>query len=621
MFLFCTISITSSDFFCPNLATLAAYLGLSETTAGVTLLAFGNGSPDVFSTFVSMRQGTFGLAVGELIGAASFITSIVVGSIAMIRPFHVPRFAFLRDVAFFTAAVLVLMGVLHDGKLTLWESGGMVSLYVAYVAVVVAGSWWSARRRRREAYADLGWKTNGDEENTTDGQDVEMPQPSPSLALTLTPSTGKQRRQSSASQTAAGNDDEDDVDTRRAAWSLLGAVEFRDAVNALKREGVSPGSSRGNSRPSSPLLETEYPFPHTPHNPRHHHHRRTSSQNLSREASLRRAGRSRSSSLVAGWLARSRSSSGDHVHSEILQPIPSPMLDTVPASPRSVPLGVDGLAPTSPTSHPAQDNESHPLEHLPRGSHLHITVPDGSHDDEPLSASPLPASPRHNIPHIAVVDPSGTVAPHDGLALTRSDTVATVAERVSNTFHRIMHTLFPSLQGFTHKSFTSMILAVLSTPAVFALTITLPVVDDGRGDEGGIALPGADDEPLDIALQDDTAPRESPRDRALGPEVGEGLHHLLENGFTLRPHMPDSSDFVRGGTPCPSEDGCSDVSECVLEFSPRLTAVQCIAGPLICAYLVFREFIDTSRADLQRTKTIFSGCCWVPPSAAPLLQQ
>jgi len=71
-FLFSFIGITASDFFCPNLSTIASVLGLNESTAGVTFLAFGNGSPDVFSTFAALRGGTFGLAVGELIGAASF---------------------------------------------------------------------------------------------------------------------------------------------------------------------------------------------------------------------------------------------------------------------------------------------------------------------------------------------------------------------------------------------------------------------------------------------------------------------------------------------------------------------------------------------------------------------
>lgn len=45
--------------------------------AGVTFLAFSNGSPDVFSTFAALRTNSGALAIGELLGAASFIVSVV----------------------------------------------------------------------------------------------------------------------------------------------------------------------------------------------------------------------------------------------------------------------------------------------------------------------------------------------------------------------------------------------------------------------------------------------------------------------------------------------------------------------------------------------------------------
>lgn len=46
---------------------------------GVTFLALGNGSPDLFSTFSAMHSNLGSLALGELIGAASFIVSVVAG--------------------------------------------------------------------------------------------------------------------------------------------------------------------------------------------------------------------------------------------------------------------------------------------------------------------------------------------------------------------------------------------------------------------------------------------------------------------------------------------------------------------------------------------------------------
>ena len=155
IFLFSTIGISASDFFCPNLATVAQTLGLDESVAGVTFLAFGNGSPDVFSTFSAMRSNTGSLAVGELFGAASFIVSCVVGSMCIIRPFKVERYQFLRDVGFFFTAVTVVIVVLWDGKLLLWESLALMGLYFVYVCVVVIGSWWERRQEARRAHEAL----------------------------------------------------------------------------------------------------------------------------------------------------------------------------------------------------------------------------------------------------------------------------------------------------------------------------------------------------------------------------------------------------------------------------------------------------------------------------------
>jgi len=149
LFLFATLGITASDFFCPNLASISNFLGLDENVAGVTFLAFGNGSPDVFSTFSAMRADSGSLAIGELLGAATFIVSVVVGSMSLIKPFRVEKYPFLRDVGFFTVAVSFLLAIAYDGTIRAWEAGVLVALYIVYVFVVVAGCWWERRAERR----------------------------------------------------------------------------------------------------------------------------------------------------------------------------------------------------------------------------------------------------------------------------------------------------------------------------------------------------------------------------------------------------------------------------------------------------------------------------------------
>lgn len=172
--LFTTIGIAASDFFCPNLSTIAQKLGMSESMAGVTFLAFGNGSPDVFSTFAAMKAGSGSLAVGELIGAASFISAVVAGSMALVRPFKVSRHSFLRDGSLFALAVLFSLVFLSDGKIYTWECILMICFYVFYVFVVVCLHWWTARTKKRrnlEIIARNRYSPVGEEDRLEQGEE------------------------------------------------------------------------------------------------------------------------------------------------------------------------------------------------------------------------------------------------------------------------------------------------------------------------------------------------------------------------------------------------------------------------------------------------------------------
>lgn len=134
---------------------------------GVTFLAFGNGSPDVFSTFAAMKTHSGSLAIGELIGAAGFITAVVAGSMALVRPFKVARKSFVRDVGFFIVAASFSMVFLKDGRLHLWESAVMVAFYAFYVLTVVVWHWYLARKgrqREREAAARSQFHVPGTDE-------------------------------------------------------------------------------------------------------------------------------------------------------------------------------------------------------------------------------------------------------------------------------------------------------------------------------------------------------------------------------------------------------------------------------------------------------------------------
>lgn len=251
--LFSTIGIAASDFFCINLSTIATILGMSESMAGVTFLAFGNGSPDVFSTFAAFSTNSSSLAIGELFGAAGFITAVVAGSMALVRPFRVARKAFVRDVGFFTVAAAFSLSFLWDGKLHLWECITMVLFYVFYVAFVVVWHWWmGVRRRRRERNAAVrgqflvpGSEEIEVEENYHDGDDEES-NTRPSFSRGPSVDDFSVLERGDTPTIVEPYEDEDD-DELRDRW--LGELKSN---MRLTRPG--PGSRRNTLNPIRPSL-------------------------------------------------------------------------------------------------------------------------------------------------------------------------------------------------------------------------------------------------------------------------------------------------------------------------------------------------------------------------------
>ncbi|WFD45288.1 hypothetical protein MPSI1_003970 [Malassezia psittaci] len=138
-FLFSVLGLVAGDFFCPNLSSLAAELGMNDSTVGVTLLAFGNGLPDVVSTFRAMQQDSATIALGELMGAAVFTVSAVCGSIMVFHRFYIHPFLFARDVGVYCIAVLLMLYFMRDGCLQLHEGITLILLYAVFLVLVFVG--------------------------------------------------------------------------------------------------------------------------------------------------------------------------------------------------------------------------------------------------------------------------------------------------------------------------------------------------------------------------------------------------------------------------------------------------------------------------------------------------
>ena len=101
---------------------LAKVMGLSEHLAGVTLLAFGNGSPDLFTTLASVDKPSATM-YSNLFGAAIFVTAFVGGFICVLRPFTLSGSNFLRDTFFFIFSTMWIDHILEsESHVTIFEA-------------------------------------------------------------------------------------------------------------------------------------------------------------------------------------------------------------------------------------------------------------------------------------------------------------------------------------------------------------------------------------------------------------------------------------------------------------------------------------------------------------------
>ncbi len=215
LLLFRLLSSTTDEFFSPGLEMFSLRLGLPPRFAGVTLLALGNGAPDVAATMNAMLAGSrsvvtgggggeeeeeetggregYGMALGELTGTCMFNICLILGAIviylggdggstdtrkngdkkqrndvAVVRgvPCQGPL---LRDISVLILVCIVSMSYLKSGVIDHEFVYAMLGIYISYVLVVLGADAYHifyhipllADALRRSSSCGSGFSLNG----------------------------------------------------------------------------------------------------------------------------------------------------------------------------------------------------------------------------------------------------------------------------------------------------------------------------------------------------------------------------------------------------------------------------------------------------------------------------
>ncbi|KAF5951348.1 hypothetical protein HYC85_009292 [Camellia sinensis] len=137
LFQFYVLVKTAQDQFSVVVTKLVTHLNLSPSIGAVTLLALGNGAPDVFASVAAVRGGHPRTGFGAILSAGTFVSALVVGFVAIYAaPFSVDPVPFVRDVLFYLIVALFLFYVYLSAEIFLWQAIGFVGFYLFFVGFV-----------------------------------------------------------------------------------------------------------------------------------------------------------------------------------------------------------------------------------------------------------------------------------------------------------------------------------------------------------------------------------------------------------------------------------------------------------------------------------------------------
>ncbi|MFV1979887.1 MAG: sodium:calcium antiporter, partial [Rhodothermia bacterium] len=112
--------------------TIAVRSGLSPLVVGLTVVAFSTSTPELVASLVAASQGSFNLAMGNVVGSNIANIGLVLGIAALVRPLVVHRRVAYVDTPLALALTLILSFFLLGGEVRQWEAAILFAGIILY---------------------------------------------------------------------------------------------------------------------------------------------------------------------------------------------------------------------------------------------------------------------------------------------------------------------------------------------------------------------------------------------------------------------------------------------------------------------------------------------------------
>ncbi|MCA9376482.1 calcium/sodium antiporter [Candidatus Nomurabacteria bacterium] len=122
-------------YFVESLEFISKKLRLSSDVAGATFMAIGSSAPELFVSFLALFRvsNEQSIGAGTIVGSAIFNILVIVGASALVRRAKLTWQPVIRDLVFYSVAIIILLFTFQDGVIDLKDSLVFVMYYVLYL--------------------------------------------------------------------------------------------------------------------------------------------------------------------------------------------------------------------------------------------------------------------------------------------------------------------------------------------------------------------------------------------------------------------------------------------------------------------------------------------------------
>lgn len=137
LFIGFALLLKGADLFVKGSSNIAKLLRVPTILVGLTIVAFGTGSPEVAVSVLAAMEGTTELAIGNAVGSNIYNTAFIIGLTAFIYPLKVDNQFTKKEIPFAFIASIVLLVLMSDQNL-ITRGDGIIfllffGLYLYYI--------------------------------------------------------------------------------------------------------------------------------------------------------------------------------------------------------------------------------------------------------------------------------------------------------------------------------------------------------------------------------------------------------------------------------------------------------------------------------------------------------